>query len=385
MKIVCASSVLDGAATFAPLGDVTVLTEEEIGPDDLRDAEILVTRSKAKINQSLLEGSAVRFVGCAVAGTDHIDENWLNQTDIAWYNAAGCNANSVAEYIITALLHEAETHQFECAQCTLGIIGVGHIGSRVAAKAEALGMTVLLNDPPRALAEGRDHWDFIDLEDLLPAADIVTCHVPYTADGPFATEHLINHRFVSQLTPGCLLINAARGEIMASDAVHQGLSQGVLRQAVLDVWENEPRIAKDLLDRVDIGTPHIAGYSYEGRLNGTQMVFEACCRFLEIEPPPLEVAADPAVQPAAQTLDGRGLTDQQILQRLTQQAYPLLEDDQRFRAGASADPKEMGQHFVHCRRTYPVRREFAAHRIDLVNVPASARSVASALDFAVCD
>lgn len=385
MKIICASSVLDGAATFAPLGEVTVLPEEEIGPDDLRDAEILVTRSKAKINRTLLEGSAVRFVGCAVAGTDHIDEDWLNQTDIAWYNAAGCNANSVAEYVVTALLHEAELHQFDCSQCTLGIIGVGHIGSRVAAKAEALGMTVLLNDPPRALAEGRDPWNFIDLPDLLPAADIVTCHVPYTRQGPFATEHLINHRFIAQLTPGCLLINAARGEIMDSEAVRQGLEQGVLRQAVLDVWEHEPRISKDLLDRVDIGTPHIAGYSYEGRLNGTQMVFEACCRFLENEPPPLEPAADPTVQPAEQELDGRGLTDQQILQRLTQMAYPLLADDEQFRAGASSDPVAMGQHFVHCRRTYPVRREFAAHRINLLNVPETAQSIARALDFAVCD
>lgn len=385
MKIVCAASVLGGAATFAPLGEVRVIPEEAITADDLRDVEILVTRSKAKINRALLAGTSVQFVGCAVAGTDHIDEAALADLGIAWYNAAGCNANSVAEYVITALLLEAETHQLELEQLTLGIVGVGHIGSRLAAKARALGLTVLLNDPPRALAEGREQWDFIDLADLLPAADIVTFHVPYLRQGPFATEQMINHRLIAQMTPGSLLINAARGEIMDSDAVRQGLESGVLRQAVLDVWEHEPRIVKDLLDRVDIGTPHIAGYSYEGRLNGTRQVYEACCRYLEVEPDPVEWDEGGATQAAEHQLDGTGLSPQQILQRLTHLAYPLRDDDQRFRSGASADLDQMAQHFVQCRRNYPVRREFAASRIELVNVSSPVSAIARELDFPICD
>lgn len=384
MKIVCASSVLNGYETFRELGETVLLREEEITADDLRDADALITRSKARINRKLLDGTAVRFVGCAVAGTDHIDPAYLEEAGIAWCHAPGCNANSVAEYIVTALLIEAERHGLELDRLTLGIVGVGHIGTRVAKKAMDLGLTTLLNDPPRAAAEGRQAGPFVDLEDLLPAVDILTFHVPYTRSGPYATEHLINHRLLAELNPGSLLINAARGEIMDSNAVAMALDRGTLRQAVLDVWEHEPTIRKDMLDRVDIATPHIAGYSLEGRLNGTRMVYEELRRFLELETRATNGEDDDGDVPE-RAIDAAGLSDQEVLARITQTAYPLLEDDRRFRAGASEDRTAMGRHFVECRRNYPERREFAATRFLLRHASERAYNAAWQLGFQLSD
>lgn len=384
MKIVCASSVLRGEEAFSSLGDVTVLPEEQITQRDLIDQDLLITRSKARINAALLDNTTIRFVGCAVAGTDHIDRSYLEQAGIAWAYAPGCNANSVADYIITALLVEAERHALDIQACTLGIVGVGHIGRAVQEKAAALGFTVLLNDPPRADAEGTSKWAFIDLVDLVPAADLITVHVPYTEEGPYATRRLLDHRFFEQLGPGAILLNTSRGEIMDSEALLTALQHGMLRQAVLDVWEHEPALSSALLHAVDIGTPHIAGYSEEGRLNGTRTVYEACCRFLDT--PPIwdaEMPADPLGHVDA-AIDGHGLSDQDVWTRMVLASYPLLDDDQRLRDGASDDPEVMAQHFVHLRRTYPVRHEFMHARCTLEHVSDRCADAARILGFQLC-
>ena len=384
-KIMCAASVLNGNAAFSTVGDTVILPEESITREDLRDVDVLITRSKAKINRDLLEGTPVRFVGCAVAGTDHVDEAFLEEAGIAWCHAPGCNANSVAEQMITTLLIEAERYSLACDEIMLGIIGVGHIGRRVQEKAMAVGISTLVNDPPREAAEGMDAGPFVVLDDLLEACNVVTLHVPYTRSGPHATGQMLNHRFVETLSPGSLLFNAARGEIMDSEAVLMGLEHGILRQAALDVWENEPRIRKDLLDAVEIGTPHIAGYSYEGRLNGTQMVYDELCHFLEVEPvwSSDELATEGALP--EQVIDGRGRSDQETLTALVSAASPLLDDDRRFREGASADQDVMGRHFVHCRRNYPTRREFAATRFLLRNVSPTVADTAWKLGFQLSD
>ena len=384
MNIVCAASVLGGEAAFSTIGSVTILPEEDIRRDHLLEADILITRSKARIQESLLLDTPVRFVGCAVAGTDHIDTDYLEQADIAWCHAPGCNADSVAEYAISAMLIEAERHHLNLDQCTVGIIGVGHIGSRVARLAEAIGLTVLLNDPPREAREGSRSMDFVALEDLLPAADFITLHVPYSTVRPHATHRLLDVRFFEQCTPGAILLNMARGEIMDSEAVLLALEHGILRQAVLDVWENEPMIHLDLMNRVDIATPHIAGYSRQGRLNGTRMVYEECCHYLEIEP---EWDADtfPAGNtPPELVVSATDRTDQDVLTELVKQACPILADDQRFRSGAADQPEAMARHFVSSRRQYPERNEFSSYRVNLLGGSPALVDRIAACGFVVC-
>jgi erythronate-4-phosphate dehydrogenase len=383
VKIVCATSVAEAEAAFATIGDVVMMPEERITRTDLVDADALITRSKLRIDEALLRDTPVRFIGCAVAGVDHVDWNYVEQTDIFCTHAPGCNARSVAEYVVTALLLEADRHGLALDHCTLGIIGVGHIGSQVAELATALGLTVLLNDPPRAAAEGSAQWDFLELEDLLGAADLVTLHVPYTQTGPYATRHLLNHRFLEQLPPGALLVNAARGEIMDSEAVLTALAHGHLRQAVLDVWENEPAIRADVLERVDIATPHIAGYSWQGRLNGTQMVYDACCRFFELDPFwNSEDVPGPSMQPVE--INARDRSPQEVLTELALTAYPILRDDQMLRAGADTDPVKMGRHFQACRRDYPVRHEFGSHRFTLSDATPAVADMATTCGFQIC-
>ncbi len=384
MKIVCAASVLAGEAAFNTLGDVAVVPEEEIRAEHLADAEVLITRSKARINESLLKGSAVRFVGCAVAGTDHIDADYLAQEGIAWCHAPGCNANSVAEYVITALLNEAERHAIELDTCTLGIIGVGQIGSRVAALASSIGMTVLLNDPPREAIEGSRKMDFLALSDILPNADFVSLHVPLNLSGPYKTAHLVDHRFLAELIPGAMLINASRGETMDSDALLMALEHGPLRQCTLDVWENEPAIRTDVLNAIDFGTPHIAGYSWEGRLNGTWQVYQACCDFLHHDPVWDRDTALPTAPPEI-VLPAHQLSSQSILTQLANTACPLLKDDQRLRASASQRPEDMARHFVNLRRNYAQRREFSAYRVALQGADAQTIERAEACGFQVAD
>lgn len=385
MKIICASSVLCGAEVFSALGDVEVIPEERITRDVLRDADALITRTKTRIHRELLDGTAVRFVGCAVAGIDHIDRTWLDTTDIAWCHAPGCNANSAAEYVITALLVEAHRHERSLEDLTLGVIGVGHIGTRVVEKAMDIGIPVLQNDPPRAAAKDGGDDAFIPLNTLLARSDIISLHVPLSDHGPYATRGMVNHRFFEAMKPGAFLFNTARGEIMDSDAFMAAFEHGMVRQAVLDVWENEPTIRKDVLDVVDIGTPHIAGYSLEGRLNGTRMVYDELCHYLETDPTWPETGLSDDVSVPERVVDAGHRTPQEVLMEMATAVYPILKDDRRLRDGASGDPIAMGRHFVECRRNYPMRREFAAARFQLLHAPESLINTAWELGFQISE
>ena len=218
MKIVCASSVLHGEEAFSTLGRTVILPDQEISRSDVMDADALVIRSKTRVTRDLLEGTRVSFVGTATAGVDHMDLEWLEYHDIAWHAAAGCNANSVAEYITAALLCLVQRKRLLLKDLTLGVVGVGHVGSAVAEKARALGMNVLLNDPPRALAENHPP-ELLPLDRVLDEADVVTLHVPLTDTGPYATRRMGDCRLFERLQPGCIFLNASRGEVVDSDAL----------------------------------------------------------------------------------------------------------------------------------------------------------------------
>ncbi len=375
MKIVCAASVLLGREAFSTLGETIVLPDRAITSEHLRDADALVVRSKTDVNAELLDGTRVSFVGTATAGFDHFDTDYLDQAEIAWYAAAGCNANSVAEYVVAALLCLGRRHDLTLAGRTLGVIGVGQVGGRVVRKAEALGLRVFQNDPPRALAEGDSI--FQPLETVLAEADILTLHVPLTDGGPFATRGMGNCRFFGRCQPGMLLLNSSRGEVIESDSLMFALEHETISRVVLDVWENEPNIRQDLLARADLATPHIAGYSFEGRLNGTLQVYRELCHFLEVEPT-WEPAASALPPGSVITFDASGLEPEEVLWRAVRAAYDIEADDRVLRIGAVA---EVGARFETLRKTYGVRREFSAATVRIAGLTSDVRQTLEALGF----
>ena len=361
MKIICSTNIPYAEEAFRPLGDLTILAPKEITAARVRDADVLVIRSTLRANRALLEGSRVKFVGTATIGTDHLDLAYLDQAGIAWRAAPGCNANSVSEYVTTALLCIGQRHGFTLSGKTIGVIGVGNVGRRVVQKAQALGLRVLQNDPPRREAENNP--DFLPLEQVLAEADILTLHVPLTKTGPYPTWHLADRRFFEQVKPGVVWLNAARGAAMDSDAFLEAHAAGKAAYAVLDTWEDEPAFRTDVLAKADIATPHIAGHSFEGKVMGTVMIYHAVCRFLGIAPTwtpegrlPNDLLPPPLVPEIR--LDPADLSEEAALWRIARPVYDIEADDRRLRAGATMDPKTRGEHFEQLRKNYPIRREF---------------------------
>ncbi len=362
VKIVCASSVTMGREAFATLGDVAWIPERAISPEVVRDADLLITRSKVKLTRALLKDSRVAFVATATAGVDHMDIAFLNERSIAWVSAPGSNANSVAEWAAAGLLHLHARHTAELEGKTLGIIGVGNVGSRLAALAPALGLRVLLNDPPRAAAEPGPMWT--DLDPLLAGSDIVSLHVPLTESGPYATRGMVDCRFLSTLKPGAIFLNASRGEVVDEECLLLGLGRHWISHALLDVFAHEPDVAAGTAAAATLITPHIAGYSYDGRVRGTEMCYRAACRFLEVEPrwAPPDPPDDPSHAIAA---DPRGRAPLETLASVVAQAYDITRDDQALRAGLEADEAARRRHFQELRAHYRDRREFSAFTVRL--------------------
>lgn len=379
MKTVCCSNMPFASEAFRTLGDVLAKDGRTITPADVRDADLLAIRSTTKVNAALLDGSSVRFVGSAVIGTDHLDIPYLEQRGIRWCGAAGCNAESVAEYVTAALLCLAVRHNFVLAGKTIGVIGVGNVGKLVVAKARALGLRVLQNDPPRQRAEGGG--EFVALDRLLAESDIVTLHVPLTKSGPDATVRMADRGFFARLKPGCIYINAARGGVNVTDALLDALDRGIVAHTVIDCWEGEPVFRLDLLRRADLATPHIAGHSFEGKAMGTVMVYREACRFLGVKPdwshePLMPAPLVPRIEMAA-----AGLSVEQVLHRVVKQVYDIEADDRRLREGAVPDDKARAGHFDRLRKDYPMRREFRFTRVSLDKASPEVLTSVSALGF----
>lgn len=347
MKTVVAETVLLGREAFKTLGEVVVISDRQIGPDHLKDADILIIRSKTKVTPELLAGSTVRFVGTATAGFEHMDFEYLESNKIGWCAAPGCNADSVADYITSALLTLYTKHGIELEGKTIGIIGVGQVGSRVAKRAEALGLRVLLNDPPRAAREG--DAAFQTLEKLLTDSDIVTLHVPLIKENPWPTLKMANNPFFDQMKHGSVFINASRGKVLDSDALLTAKKTGLVAYAVLDVWDPEPVICADVLTAATIGTPHIAGHSFEGKLNGTIQVYNEACRFFKTAPVWDPAPLLPAVVVPELKIDSRGKSNLDVLAEAVSSIYDLCEDH------LSVQDIER---FDKLRANYRVRREF---------------------------
>jgi erythronate-4-phosphate dehydrogenase len=374
MQIVADESIPYVREAFGSFGTIRLVSGREIAPAHVRDADILLTRSVTRVNAELLGASQVRFVGSATIGVDHIDLPYLRSRGIVFAYAPGSNANSVAEYVIAAIL---ALEQKSFARRTVGIIGLGRIGTLVKAKAEALGMAVLANDPPLERA-GRS--GLISLTKLLSLSDIVSCHVPLSTEEPDATFHLLDRVKLSLMRPDAVLINTARGPVVDNRALLSVLQKDRLGAAVLDVWEGEPEPDPRLLAAVTVGTPHIAGYSFDGKLNGTKLLYESVCAFLKYpqqwNPPALSSGVAPVRIDPTRPLDD-------FIAPLVARSYDIRRDDAALRALAKFSTPERGHAFDRLRATYPRRLEFVHTTVVVPAGRAEIRQALSTIGFAV--
>jgi erythronate-4-phosphate dehydrogenase len=360
-------------AAFGDRGTIERCAGRAMTAETVQDVDVLLVRSVTTVGPALLEGSVVQFVGSATIGTDHVDQDYLDRQGIAFAHAPASNADSVADYIVAALLVLARQTQSPLRSRTVGIVGCGNIGGRLARRLPALGVEVLRNDPPlaaQAEAEGRAH-SYVSLETVLDEADVLTLHVPLTVDGPHPTHHLVDADTLGRLTEGTWLLNASRGAVVDSEALLAAIRDGTVGAAALDVWEGEPTPDPDLVRAVDVATPHVAGYAYDGKVRGTTMLYEALCDHLGVEPswnPETVLRPDDADALRCQAPDPR-LPRTDWLHHLAAQAYDLAADDARMRELLDRPPSERGDVFSHLRATYPIRREMQRHTVPRAGVP----------------
>jgi erythronate-4-phosphate dehydrogenase len=336
-----------------------------------KDADALLLRTRTLCNEALLRDSRVNFIATATIGFDHIDTNYCDSHAIKWVNAPGCNASSVQQYSASVLTRLAIKQDFSLIGKTIGIIGVGHVGKKVAELARILGMKVLLNDPPRERQEGSSA--FVPIKRVLAESDFVTVHVPLIKTGLDRTLHLINENTLELLKHGAYLINSSRGEVVDGCSLKKALSEERLSGVVLDVWENEPEVDPELLNMVTIATPHIAGYSTDGRRNGTVQVVKSLGSHFNI--PVSEWSPSGIPEPAEPVIisDCSGQPFEKSVFQAILHTYDVLDDDVRFRS----NPGD----FETLRGTYPVRREFPAFKVMMYNGNAAAREIFLALGF----
>lgn len=339
---------------FAELGQVQLVDGRNLTPTQVADADVLLVRSVTKINAELLsKNNCLRFVGTATIGVDHIDQSYLQQQAIRFSCAPGCNAQSVVEYVLSSLFWLAEQQQKPLQQWTVGVVGVGQIGSRLVKALQALQVTVLQCDPLRAQAE--PDFPHTPFEALFTQVDALSFHVPLFKSGEHATFKLLNSQTLAQLAPQVAIINASRGEVTCNQALLQEAQNGVQRPLVLDVWDNEPEVLTALVPYCRIATAHIAGHSIEGKARGTEMLYLALCKLLKVTPShSLHDFCPPPVLEMLQISANFRLSD---VQNLCRMLYDVRRDDALFRYHLN------GNGFDWLRKHYPARREFSSLRL----------------------
>ena len=358
MKIIIDDKIPYIRGAFEKVAEVVYLPGNKTTPEIVKNADAIITRTRTICNEKLLAGSAVKFIATATIGFDHIDTDYCEKAGIQWTNAPGCNAESVNQYIASALFSWSLKNRTELAGKTIGIVGVGQVGSRVAKTCETIGMKVLLNDPPRERTEGSGI--FTDLKTIQQEADIITFHVPLNMSGEDATFHLANAVFLAGLKKQPLLINSCRGEVFDTEAVKQARKSGLISGLVIDCWENEPELDLELLKMADFGTPHIAGYSKDGKANGTMMSVQAVSRFFNLglddwKPSGVEPPENPVIR-----IDDNQRREYSILAEVILSTYDIENDDNELRKDTSLFEKIRGD--------YPVRREFDSFTVEAANV-----------------
>ncbi|MGZ0782174.1 4-phosphoerythronate dehydrogenase PdxB [Pseudomonas saponiphila] len=338
---------------FAEFGEIRRFPGRAIDRAAVEQADVLLVRSVTQVDRQLLEGTPVRFVGTCTIGTDHLDLDYFQQAGITWSSAPGCNARGVVDYVLGSLLTLAEIEGADLAQRCYGVVGAGEVGGRLIKVLRGLGWQVLVCDPQRQAAEG---GDYVSLEQLIERCDVISLHTPLTRHGEHATWHLLDRQRLDRLKQGTWLINAARGPVVDNRALREVLLQREDLQAVLDVWEEEPTVDRELADLCVLATPHIAGYSLDGKQRGTAQIYQAYCRFLgqaeqvslaSLLPAPwvpqvsLNTNADPAW----------------ALAMICRAVYDPRRDDADFRRSLVDDVARQRTAFDGLRKHYPERRE----------------------------
>ena len=338
---------------FAGFGEIRRMPGRSINRAALENVDVLLVRSVTRVDRELLEGSAVRFVGTCTIGTDHMDLDYFEQAGIAWASAPGCNARGVVDYVLGSLLALAEVRGEALARRRFGVVGAGEVGGRLVEVLRGLGWDVRVCDPPRQV---REAGDFVSLDEILAECDVISLHTPLTLGGDWPTFHLFDQARLSRLRPGTWLINASRGAVVDNAALRDLLLQRPDLEAVLDVWEGEPQVDVALAGLCRIATPHIAGYSLDGKLRGTAQIYAALCAARGVEP---------AIE-LAQLMPGPALTElafassaepAEMLATLCRAVYDPRRDDADFRRSLLGDEAQRRAGFDLLRKQYPPRRE----------------------------
>ena len=347
MKVIVDDKIPFIREALATLADEAVyIPGKDFTPELVRDADALIVRTRTRCDRRLLEGSRVRFIATATIGFDHIDTVYCQEAGITWQNAPGCNSASVAQYMHSSLLLLQRQKDFRLEGKTLGVIGVGNVGTKVAQVGRELGMRVLLNDPPRQEKEGGNL--FSPLKQLMEECDVLTFHVPLIREGVHKTFHLADANFFDRLKRRPVIANTSRGEVIETQALLHALQEGEVSDAIIDVWEHEPDICLDLLDRAFIGTPHIAGYSADGKANATRMSLDALCRFFHLD---ARYRIEPPAPPQP-LIEAHDLTEASLAM------YDPRRDDQALRLHPECFEKLRGD--------YPLRREKGAFLVNYI-------------------
>jgi len=356
MKIIADENIIFVKEAFSGLGNVHLSSGREITNALLKDADVLLVRSVTEVNANLLEGTNVKFVGTATIGTDHIDTAYLAEKRISFTDARGCNSDADAEYVFTALFNISNEQKFTLIGKSIGVVGVGNIGSRIVRLAGVLGMKVLQNDPPLKRKTGNKQ--FLDLRDLMDV-DIITFHVPLNMQGEDRTYHLFDYEKINSLKNGAVIINASRGPVIENDSLDQLIDKKKFT-VVFDVWENEPEINMPLLKKIRFGTPHIAGYSFEGKVNGTVILYNALCGFLNNKP--LWLPKIPPAENSLISINGNSSPENELYKAVNY-VYNIGSDDNNIRGISKAD--NPGKYFDNLRKKYNLRREFPNYVVDI--------------------
>lgn len=374
-KLIIDENIENAGQAFGTVGQVLLQHGRSINSGMLEDADFLIVRSITKVDESLLRGSKVRFVGTATIGTDHIDQNYLEKNGIGFSSAKGCNSDAVVEYVFISIFRAAVEKNISLKGKSVGIIGCGNIGSRVEKVAKAFGFSVVLNDPP--LQRETKDLRFTTLEEAL-SCDIVTFHTPLNRDGIDKTVHLLNKSNLSLIKPNAILINASRGEVIDNGALLDFIKQRDDVTLILDVWENEPVFSPELFNKVFIASPHVAGYSLEGKMNGTRIVYDALCEWIGWEKnwvPELPVVEENEIEYL-----NSGNFEAEIDRVLTKNYHPSADTSDMARISL-LNPEERGKAFDSLRKNYKLRREFTNYKINGIVPEGSAFEGLKALGF----
>jgi erythronate-4-phosphate dehydrogenase len=352
MKIIADENIPFAKECFSSVGNCSIVHGRKITREILKDVDALLVRTITDVDKDLLDGTKVKFVGTATIGFEHVDLDYLAANNIGFSSAPGSNANSVAEYIVSALLNLADKYKFDIAKKSIGIVGVGNVGGKVEKKARAMGMKVVLNDPPLKRETGDEKYR--PIKEILDC-DIVTLHAPLTHEGQDKTYHLADEKFFKSLKKDAIFCNSCRGGVHDTAALKNAITTHKIMACVLDVWETEPDIDIKLVEMVDYGTPHIAGYSYDGKVAGMVMIYDAFCKHFEIKP---KFNTNNFLPPPQIERIVINKYEENPLYSAVNMLYDIKIDDAKLRRIIEESAETRGAYFDELRKNYHVRREF---------------------------